>query len=89
MSVLVWFTVGIAIWHFTVFIPDRFWAGIVGAFLGATTGAMITGALAQAATGRTIGDTDIATVLYAVPGTLLGLGAIYLLGLRGERNSVS
>ena len=35
MALLVWFTMGIALWHFTVFLPDRFWQGIVGAFLGA------------------------------------------------------
>ena len=39
MALLVWFTVGIALWHFTVFVPDRFWGGIVGAFLGAIAGA--------------------------------------------------
>ena len=40
MAVLVWFTVGVALWHFTVFFPDRFWGGIVGALLGAVAGAM-------------------------------------------------
>ena len=44
MAALVWFTVGVALWHFTVFVPDRFWGGIVGAFLGAAAGAMISGA---------------------------------------------
>ncbi len=34
MALLVWFTMGIALWHFTVFLPERFWQGIVGAFLG-------------------------------------------------------
>ena len=43
MSVLVWVMMGIAIWHFTVFVPDRFWGGIVGAFLGALFGAVIIG----------------------------------------------
>ena len=33
MSLLVWVMMGIAIWHFAVFVPDRFWGGIVGAFL--------------------------------------------------------
>jgi hypothetical protein len=84
MSALVWFTTGVALWHFTVFIPDRFWGGIVGALLGAVTGAMVTGAIYQIASGQTIGETDIVTVLVAVPGTLLGLAAIYWLGLRGE-----
>ena len=33
MSLVVWAMMGIAVWHFTVFVPDRFWGGIVGAFL--------------------------------------------------------
>ena len=85
MSLLVWFTAGIAIWHLTVFLPDRFWGGIVGAFLGAVAGAMTSGAIAQVASGRSIGDTDVGTALVAVPGTLIGLGVIYLIGLRGEQ----
>ena len=84
MAALVWFTTGVALWHFTVFVPDRFWAGIVGALLGASTGAMISGALAQIATGAGIGETGIETVLFAIPGALLGLAAVYALGLRQE-----
>lgn len=84
MAVLVWFTTGVALWHFTVFIPDRFWGGIVGALLGAAAGAMVTGAIGHLLTGMGIGETDLATVLWAVPGTLLGLGAIYALGSRRE-----
>jgi hypothetical protein len=87
MAALVWFATGIAIWHFTVFIPDRFWGGIVGALLGATTGAMITGAIAQIASGRGIGETDLGTVLVAIPGTLLGLAAVYAIGVRAEREA--
>ncbi len=85
MAALVWFTTGVAIWHFTVFIPDRFWAGIVGALLGAATGAMITGAIGQVITGDSIGQTGIETVLFAIPGTLLGMLAIYTIGVRRER----
>ena len=84
MAALVWFTTGVALWHFTVFIPDRFWGGIVGALLGAATGAMLTGALAQIALGESIGETGIETVLFAVPGTALGLALVYWLGLRSE-----
>ena len=47
MSILVWFTLGVALWHFTVFVPDRFWGGIVGAFIGSAAGAMVSGAIAQ------------------------------------------
>jgi outer membrane lipoprotein SlyB len=82
MAALVWFTMGIALWHFTVFIPDRFWGGIVGAFVGAAAGAMVSGAAAQIAIGKGIGDTDIATAFYAIPGTLIGLAIIYAVGVR-------
>ena len=50
------------------FVPDRFWAGIVGALLGAVTGAMLSGAIVQIATGRTIGDTDLGTAARRDPG---------------------
>lgn len=85
MAALVWFTVGLALWHFTVFVPDRFWAGIVGALLGAVTGSMITGAVAQIGSGRGIGETDLGTVLVAVPGALIGMGVVYAIGVRAER----
>jgi hypothetical protein len=68
--------------------PDRFWGGIVGALLGAASGAMVTGAIVHIATGAGIGETDIATMLYAVPGTLLGLAIVYAIGARGEEPAV-
>ena len=86
MAALVWFTTGVAIWHFTVFVPDRFWGGIVGALLGAAAGAMVSGALGQIIIGASIGETGIETVLFAIPGTLLGLAAIYALGARQEHD---
>jgi hypothetical protein len=82
MAILVWFTLGVALWHFTVFVPDRFQGGIVGAFLGATAGAMVSGAIAQILLGKTIGDTDLATAFYAVPGTIIGLAIVYAWGIR-------
>lgn len=84
MAVLVWFTTGVALWHFTVFIPDRFWGGIVGAFLGASIGSIVSGAIFQIATGDSVGQTDIATLIAALPGALLGLAVIYALGVRAE-----
>ena len=87
MALLVWFMTGIALWHFTVFLPDRFWQGIVGAFLGAVIGAMVSGGILQIASGRTIGDTDLATVLYALPGIALGLAVVFVIGLREERTA--
>ena len=40
MNFLVWVMMGIAVWHFAVFVPDRFWGGIVGAFGAAAVGAV-------------------------------------------------
>jgi ABC-type Fe3+ transport system permease subunit len=86
MALIVFFIMGIAIWHFAVFIPDRFWQGIVGAFLGAVLGAVIFGMIVQEASGKTLGETDLSTALIAVPGTLIGLGVVYAIGARSEEH---
>ena len=88
MALLVWFTMGIALRHFTVFLPDRFWQGIVGALLGATIGAVIFGAVVQVASGKSLGDTDLATALIAIPGVALGLVVVWVLGVRSERAEI-
>lgn len=84
MALIVWFTVGIALWHFTVFLPDRFWQGIVGALIGATLGAVVFGAIVQVASGKGLGETDISTALLAVPGVLCGLAVVWAVGVRQE-----
>lgn len=83
MALLVWSMMGIALWHFTVFLPDRFWGGIVGAFVGALFGAVIFGLLLNLGV-PSRDDTTILSALEAVPGALLGMGAIYLVGARQE-----
>jgi outer membrane lipoprotein SlyB len=85
MALVVWFTMGIALWHFTVFLPDHFWQGIVGAFLGAVIGAIVFGAIVETISGRGLGNTDLATALTAVPGVAIGLAVVYALGVRAER----
>ena len=83
MAAVVWFTVGVALWHFTVFVPDRFWGGIVGALLGAVAGAMVTGAIAPDRLRASIGETDIGTVLCRDPGhPARPRASIYALGVR-------
>lgn len=84
MALVVFFTMGIALWHFTVFLPDRFWQGIVGAFIGSVLGAVVFGLIVQEASGKSLGDTDLSTALIAIPGVLIGLGVIYALGIRAE-----
>ena len=87
MALLVWFTMGIALWHFTVFLPDRFWQGIVGAFIGSTLGAVIFGAIVETASGSGLGDTDLMTALTAIPGVAIGLAIVWLIGVRGEQTT--
>lgn len=85
MALVVFFIMGIALWHFTVFLPDHFWQGIVGAFVGAVLGAIVFGLIVQEASGKSLGDTDVSTALVAIPGVLIGLGVIYAIGARSER----
>jgi ABC-type xylose transport system permease subunit len=80
MGALVWAMMGLALWHFTIFIPDRFWSGIVGAFLGAVVGALVFGLLVNGLTVPGQDDTDLLTALEAVPGTLIGLAVVYFYG---------
>ena len=80
MAMLVWAMMGIAIWHFTGFVPDRFWGGIVGAFLAATFGAVLLGVVLSGFEVPGREDTDLVQALVAIPGALLGLAASYAYG---------
>jgi ABC-type Fe3+ transport system permease subunit len=90
MGVLGWVMMGLAIWHFTIFLPDRFWGGIVGAFVGSLVGSIVVGLIiysVKVSALRIPGEkaTDVGVVLYAVPGALIGMGFVYLEGMRRER----
>jgi len=84
MALVVWITMGIALWHFTVFLPERFWQGIVGAFLGSVIGAVIFGLIMELISGKGLGDTDLVTALTAIPGVALGLAVVWFIGVRQE-----
>lgn len=90
MGMLGWVMMGLAIWHFTIFLPDRFRGGIVGALMGSIIGAIIAGLIiygVKVSSLRVPGEraTDIGVVLYAVPGAIIGLALVYLAGIRQER----
>jgi len=90
MGLLGWVMMGLAIWHFTIFLPDRFWGGIVGAFVGSLIGSIVVGLLIWSIKDSSLtipGEkaTDIGVVLYAIPGALIGMGLVYLEGMRRER----
>lgn len=81
MSIVIWFTVALALWHFTIFVPDRFWQGIIGALLGCLVGGLISGGLIELIIGRGLSETDLITFLAAIPGTLIGAWVVYRVGV--------
>jgi hypothetical protein len=84
MGVLVWLMTGLAIWHFTIFLPDRFWGGIVGAFVGALLGALIFGILVNGFGIPGRHDTELVTAVESIPGVLVGLAIAWFAGVRQE-----
>jgi ABC-type Fe3+ transport system permease subunit len=92
MGLLAWVMMGLAIWHFTIFLPDRFWGGIVGAFVGSLVGAIVVGLIIYSLKVSSLkipgeSATDVSIVLYAIPGALIGMGLVYLEGMRRERSA--
>jgi uncharacterized membrane protein YeaQ/YmgE (transglycosylase-associated protein family) len=85
MGALAWVMMGLALWHFTIWLPDRFWGGIVGAFLGALIGAFLFGFIINGLHIPGRQATDLTTALEAIPGALIGIGLVYLEGIRRER----
>jgi uncharacterized membrane protein YeaQ/YmgE (transglycosylase-associated protein family) len=82
MSLLVWVMMGIAVWHFTVFLPDRFRGGIVGAFLAGAIGAAAFGFAVNGFTVPGTHDTELIQAVIAIPGSLIGLAISYVWGAR-------
>jgi uncharacterized membrane protein YeaQ/YmgE (transglycosylase-associated protein family) len=86
MSLFVWIMMGIALWHFAVWVPDRFWGGIVGAFVAAIIGAVVVGFILAGF--KIIGrhDLDITAAFEAVPGAVIGLALSWVYGRYLEEN---
>ncbi len=85
MGMLAWVMMGLALWHFTIWLPDRYWGGIVGALIGAVIGAVLCGLLISGLHIPGRHATHLATALEAVPGALLGMTLVYVAGMRRER----
>jgi hypothetical protein len=85
MSLVVWIMMGIAVWHFTVFVPDRFWGGIVGAFLAAVVASPLFGFIVNGGTVPGRSDTELVQALIAIPGAAIGLALSYWYGARVDR----
>ena len=75
---------GIAIWHFTILLPDRFYGGIIGAFLAALAGAVVAGYLASGLQVPRDNPPGIEHALVATPGAIIALALAYAYGARRE-----
>jgi hypothetical protein len=82
MAMLVWAMMGLALWHFTIFLPDRFWGGIVGAFVGALFGAIVVGLAVNGFSVPGQNGTHLVSALEAIPGALAGIAVGYFAGVR-------
>jgi len=82
MAMFAWVMMGLALWHFAIWVPDRFWGGIVGALVGAVIGAVLFGLIVNGFTIPGRHDTHILQALEAAPGAILGLAAVYFEGVR-------
>jgi hypothetical protein len=82
MSMLVWVMMGIAIWHFTIWVPDHFWGGIVGAFLAAIAGSVVFGLIVNGGQVPGAHDTHLIAAIESIPGALIGLALSYWYGSR-------
>jgi hypothetical protein len=84
MGALAWTMMGLALWHFTIFLPDRCWGGIIGAFLGCVLGAILFGLVIHGFAVPGQDATDLVTTLEAIPGAMLGYAFFFVLGARRE-----
>jgi uncharacterized membrane protein YeaQ/YmgE (transglycosylase-associated protein family) len=89
MAMLVWVMVGLAVWHFTVFLPDDFYGGIVGAFVGAVIGAVVLGIIVNAGSIPGESGTDLLTGVEGVVGAVIGLAVTWWLGKRELRQQAA
>jgi hypothetical protein len=85
MAILAWVMMSLAVWHFTIFLPDREWGGIVGAFVGAMLGGLIFGFIVNGFSVPSRADVHVLTSLEAIPGAILGIALMYAVGVRQER----
>lgn len=84
MSILIWTLIGMALWHFTVFFPDKFVGGIIGALLVALGGALFAGYMLPGPGVPTDNPPGIEQALWPIPGTLIALAVSYWWGARRE-----
>jgi hypothetical protein len=82
MSIFVWSMIGIALWHFTILVPDRFVGGIIGALLAGWGGAFASGFMLEGFEVPSHNPPGLRHALYALPGSIASLTASWIIGSR-------
>jgi hypothetical protein len=77
--------IGVALWHFSVLVPDRFYGRIIGALIVAIGGALASGYLLPSPGVPPHNLPGLTEALWPIPGSIVALLASYLSGARLER----
>jgi hypothetical protein len=85
MALFVWVAVATAFWHFTIFVPDRFPGGMVGAFAWANAGALLAGVAVNGLGMPPLAEVGHVDAAIGAAGGICGLAASYVYGARRER----
>jgi hypothetical protein len=72
--------VGVAIWHLSVLVPDRFYGGIIGAFMAAVAGALVSGYLLPSPGIPPHNPPGMSEAIWPIPGAILASGGAYAYG---------
>ena len=84
LSIFVWAMMGIACWHVAVLVPDKFLGGIIGAFLVALLGALLSGFLLPQPGVSSANPPGLGVAISAIPGSVAALVASYWYGARRD-----
>jgi len=84
MSIFVWVMVGAAVWHLSVLVPDRFYGGIIGAFVAAIAGALASGYVLPTPGIPPHNPPGMIEAIWPIPGAILALVGTYVYGARRE-----
>jgi hypothetical protein len=84
MAILAWVMMGLALWHFMIWLPDRVVGGIVGAFVLAGVGAVISGYAFNGFSVPSEDELKLLISLEAIPGTVIALAIGYAIGASRE-----
>jgi hypothetical protein len=88
MGIIAWVMMGLALWHFTIWLPDHSWGGIVGSLIGALAGAVLVGLIIHGFKIPGTHDTHLITAIEGAPGALIGMAIIYLEGVRVTKSTL-